>query len=330
MRGWRVAANALAGALGFSLLTGCGQELDAGHDRPHGPLPVDARNPLVLVNDGPHDNWAGEYAVLLASAGSELAGIIVNANDDWPDIQSNVGGFRELVSAARASGIEGLPDPIASVGAKLVVPASGRVEDTRPNRAEGALFLVDVSRRLALPYRPLVIATGGALTDVADAFLIDPEIVDRVVVVSSLGSVSASGAEMGLPNGNHDPWADKIVAERFRYVQVSAFYDQLGDVPDSRVGELPDNALGEWIASKRPNLWHWMPASDQVSVLAAGLPAFVTAVERVAPALDEPAAEAGPLLVTDRAGSAWLVTACDGAAATARFWELLRATRSAP
>ena len=66
----------LAGGAG-----GCTQTLDAGSNRPHGRLPVDERNPIVLVNDGAHDNWQGEYAVLLANGGGPpLAGIIVNAS----------------------------------------------------------------------------------------------------------------------------------------------------------------------------------------------------------------------------------------------------------
>ena len=46
---------------------------------------------------------------------------------------------------------------------------------------------------------------------------------------------------MGIPNGEMDPWADTIVAGRFRYVQVSAFYDQLTDVTGgpTRVSHLP-------------------------------------------------------------------------------------------
>jgi len=64
-----------------------------------------------------------------------------------------------------------------------------------------ALFLIDASKRLSLAYRPLVIVPGAPLTDVADAYLVDPTIVDRVYVVSSLGSVTSSGGSMGSPNG---------------------------------------------------------------------------------------------------------------------------------
>jgi len=316
------------------LLAACGQTLDAGHDRPHGVLPVDERNPVILLNDGAYDNWSGEYAVLLANGGgSPLAGIIVDQTSDWPDIQTNFGGYRDLVAAASASGLQNLPDPIASIGPPLVMPANGNIDETRPNRSDGALTIVNLSRTLSLPYRRVVIATGGALTDVADAYLVDHSVTERVVVVSSLGSTSNSGGAMGLPNGQGDPWADVIVASKFQYVQVSAWYDQLTDVPSSSLSKLPNNPLGAWIASKQPNLWQWSPASDQVSVLAVGLPAFATAIERVAPtgSLDagrtgDAGATAGPDLATDQSGPDWLVTACDGAAATSLFWKVLLAT----
>jgi hypothetical protein len=304
---------------------GCTQTFDAGHNEPSGILPVDQRNPIILLNDGAYDNWSGEYAILLANGGgSPLAEIIVDENSDWPDIETNVGGYRDLVAAAIASGLHDLPDPIASIGAPLVMPASGKIEETQANRSEGALRIVATSSKLGSPYRPVVIATGGALTDVADAYLVDPTVTDRVVVVSSLGSASSTGGGMGKPNGNSDPWADFIVASKFRYVQVSAWYDQLTDVPDSSVPTLPNNALGAWIAAKQPNLWQWSPASDQVAVLAVGLPKFATAIQRVSPtgAVDG-GATAGPDLTTDQSGSGWIVTGCDGTAATTRFWEIL-------
>jgi hypothetical protein len=304
---------------------GCTQTFDAGYNQQSGILPVDQRNPIILLNDSAYDNWSGEYAILLANGGgSPLVDIIVDETPDWPDIQTNVAGYRDLVIAAGASGMKNLPDPIASIGAPLVMPASGNIDETKANRSEGALRIVSTSSTLGSPYRPVVIATGGALTDVADAYLVDHSVVDRVVVVSSLGSATDTGGGMGKPNGTGDPWADFIVASKFRYVQVSAWYDQLTDVPNSSVPQLPNNALGAWMAAKQPGLWTWSPASDQVAVLAVGLPSFATAIERVSPvgaiAGD---ATAGPDLATDQGGRGWVVTACDGTVATTMFWEIL-------
>src|SRR6266567_2976420 len=77
-------------ALAIAVIAGgCTETLDAGYNDPSGLLPVDQRNPLILLNDGAYDNWSGEYAVLLANGGgSPLAAIIVNETSAWPDIQT--------------------------------------------------------------------------------------------------------------------------------------------------------------------------------------------------------------------------------------------------
>jgi hypothetical protein len=315
-----------AAQLALALLAfGCSETRDLGSSAPHGLLPVDERNPILLANDGASDNWQGEYAVLLANRGGpKLAGIIVNTSSAWPDIDTNIAGWRGLVAAARASGLRGIPDPTTSTGAPLVRPASGQIKDTTPNRSEGARLILDTSASLSLPYRPLVVVTGGRLTDVADAYLMDPTVVERIVVVSSLGTTNATGGAMGQPNGEMDPWADSIVTAGLRYVQVSAFYDQLTDVPTSRLADLPANPLGDWIAAKQPNILNLVQAADQVGVVAVGVTSFVTAVEHAsAAALVGTGAAAGPDLGADPNGPLWLVTESAGADATDRFWKLL-------
>jgi hypothetical protein len=307
------------------LALGCSESRNLGSSVPHGLLPVDERNPILLANDGASDNWQGEYAVLLANGGGpKLAGIIVNASPAWPNIDANIAGWRGLVSAARASGLRNIPDPITSVGSPLVRPASGQIEATTPNRSEGARLIVDASTQLSLLYRPLVVATGGRLTDVADAYLMDPTVADRIVVVSSLGTTTPTGGAMGQPNGEMDPWADAIVTARLRFVQVSAFYDQLTDVPTSRLPELPSNPFGAWIAAKQPGIFNLAQAADQVGVAAVGIPTFPTAVKRASmTALVGGGATAGPDLADDPAGPLWLVTQSDSREATGRFWTLL-------
>src|SRR5262245_18132063 len=181
-------------AVAFATVVGaCTQTLDAGSNRPHGRLPVDERNPVVLTNHGIEDNWQGEYAVLLADSGTlKLDGIIISTSPLFPELETNVSGWRALVEAARASGLRYIPDPTPSVGPPLVRPTDGAIEKTTMNGSAGARAILAASHRLGLPYRPLVILTGGRLTDVADAYLIDPTVADRVVVVSSLGTATAS------------------------------------------------------------------------------------------------------------------------------------------
>ena len=129
---------------------------------------------------------------------------------------------------------------------------------------------------------------------------------------------------MAAPNGEMDPWADAIVSARFRFVQVSAFYDQLADVPSSRLAELPDNQLGAWIAAKQAQVWDLPESADQVALMAVGVPSFAVAIARVSAPTDiGPGATAGPDLRTDPNGSAWLVSQCASADASDRFWQVL-------
>jgi hypothetical protein len=73
------------------LAMGCAESRNLGSSVPHGLLPVDERNPILLANDGVTDNWQGEYAVLLANGGGpKLAGIIVNTSGPWPNLDTNM------------------------------------------------------------------------------------------------------------------------------------------------------------------------------------------------------------------------------------------------
>jgi hypothetical protein len=304
-----------------------GGTLDAGRDLPHGWLPVDERNPVIIANDSATDNWTGEYAMLLAnSGGPPLAGVIVNPSPYWPDLARNVDGWDQLIAAARASGLRKIPDATGSAGDPLVRPADGNIESTTPNSSDGAKLIVELSARLSLPWRPVVVVTGSRLTEVADAYLMDRSVVDRVVVVSSLGdTASGGGGIMGWPNGELDPWADWIVGQRFRYVQVNGYYDQLGDVTTARSADLPANPLGTWMAAKVPKLFQTPMASDQIGVLVVGLPTFVTAVDRaVADSSATFDATTGPPLRAQPDGSVWVVPSCDAAMAADRLWKMLQ------
>lgn len=289
-------------------------------------LPVGPKNPVILCNDNVYDNWQGEYALLLAEAARQpLAGIVVSTGSSWQDLDANLRGWQDIVTRARESGLANVPDPVRSASQVLRRPADGLIESTVPNDSEGARFIVQTSQRLAQPGLPVVVATGGRLSEVADAYLIDPTVATRIVVVSSLGTGFSEGeplARMGMPNGEEDPWADTIVVQRLPYVQVSAFYDQLTDVPEQRVAELPNNPFGDWIRAKRGEILSIQVAADQVSVIAVGIPEFVKSVVRVSQSGSD---RDQPTLAADPNGTAWLVTESNGAAATSRLWQLLLA-----
>jgi hypothetical protein len=299
----------------------CGGRLDAGWDEPRGVLPVDERNPILLCNDGYSDNWEGEYAILFASTGSaSLVGIVVNDGWPWTNIDDNMSGWRQMVDAARDSGLRNIPDPLASPSSTLVRPSDEDVDSTTPNESDGARFIIEASYQWSQPFRPLVVVTGGRLTDVADAYLMDHTLPERIVVVSSLGAANTDGAEMGVPNGELDTWANIIVAQKFRYVQVSAYYDQSLDVPSSLLAQLPTNAFTSWINTKQPDIKN---AYDQVGLLVVVLPAVVSSVTPVVQ--QGTSSNNMPLLVRDSDGPDLLVTQVSGALAAARFGEMLLA-----
>lgn len=307
--------------------SGCGGTLDAGHNVPHGSLPVDERNPVIIQNDSASDNWIGEYAFLFANnGGPPIAGIIVCASNYWPDLNANVTGWEKLVNAARASGFEQIPELTVSAGAPLMKPDDGKIDSTVPNHSSGAQKIIDLSRERSLPERPVVVLVGTQLTDLADAYLIDRTVVERVVVVATLGMLQAPKAVMTGPNGDLDPWADWIVAQRFKYVQISVYYDQTADVTTSELGDLPQDAFGRFIADKQPNISTNQLATDQVAVLAVGLPQFVTAVHRssadTSAGFGNPRGQ-GPPLVPDSKGHAFVVTQIAAPLAASRFWRML-------
>src|ERR1051325_5275502 len=138
----RLAAADLTGGVFLATLAvaACTETLDAGHnDRPHGLLPVDERNPVILYQDDWSGDWLGEYAVLLAnSGGPPLAGIVVNASKIWTDLNINTSGWRDLVTAASSSGLQNVPEVTPSAGAPLTMPANGQIDSTVANGSAGA------------------------------------------------------------------------------------------------------------------------------------------------------------------------------------------------
>lgn len=303
------------------LFAGCTETLDAGFNHP---LPVDQTNPVILYQDDWSGDWLGEYAVLLAkNGGPPLAGIIINASKTWGDLNTNTSGWNDLVNAARASGLT-VPEVTSSEGGALTMPANGQIDSTTANNSLGAQRIRDLSTQFSQPDLPVVVVSGTSLTDVADAYLIDHSVVDRVVVIAALGGYHAPNASMNAPNGDMDPWADWIVAQRFRYIQASAYYDQTADVTMTDLPSLPQNELGDRFATKLPNIINVPQAADQVALLAMGLPGFTVSAQRMSPdtsgGFD---GTHGPPLVPDANGNDWVVTQIAGPLARQSLWQML-------
>jgi hypothetical protein len=311
------------------LVASCNESFNAGASKHEGLLPVDGRNPVLLINDSVYENWMGEYALLLANSGVlNLDGIIVTAGGNNKDIGANYAGWRDMVEAARTAGMRNIPELTTSTNDVLKRPSSGVIEETPFRYSSGAELIVEESKRLYLPYRPVVVVAGSPLTDVAIAYLQDNSVAERIWVVASVGNLtsSGSGADMGRPNGEMDSWASTIVASKFHYIQVSARYDSQDEFPDGQPQNLPDNAFVRWIANKQSRIWKGNPeASDQVSIAAVAIPDFVTAYMHVSLDTTADAGGGGPVLQqSDTAGRLILVDKISENAAVNRFWQMLR------
>ena len=145
------------------------------------------------------------------------------------------------------------------------------------------------------------------------------------MVVSALGGAASGGSVMGWPNGELDAWADWIVGQRFRYIQVNGYYDQLGDVTAAKAANLPANPFGAWMAAKVSSVFQIAMSSDQIGVLAVGVPTFVTAVSgaRSSTPPRRSTRRRGRRLLAQADGSAWVVPSCDSAMAADRLWKML-------
>lgn len=319
--------------VGFLLLAvGCGGTLDVGRDVPHGLLPVDERNPIILYQDDWSGDWLGEYAVLLANnGGPPLAGIVINTSPFWTDLDANAGGWTNLLTAARASGLKNLPEVTPSAGGPLTRPPDEQIESTVGNDSAGAELMVQLSRKLSTPARPVAIVTTTSFTDLANAYFLDRSIVDRVVVVFAAGSYQAPNGILNRPNGDMDPWADWIVTQRYRFVHVGTWYDQTADIPDARLPDLPPNPFGTWIRNKQPQIIDITTAADQVALLSFALPGFTKAVQPAAPDTSGPfSSTQGPNIVPNANGKGWLVTDIAAPLGSSWLWRVLSSGALAP
>ncbi len=96
------------------------------------------------------------------------------------------------------------------------IPASQRIEDTVPFKTPAAYKIVEEARDCTAR-NPLIVIVGGRATCVADAYLIDPTIADKVIVAQYLDYVGDDGHLPGY-NIQQDMWAANIVLKNFRVV----------------------------------------------------------------------------------------------------------------
>ena len=213
---------------------------------------------ILFTNDGDIDVYGIEYAMALASSGEiDLVGIVADCgsgtggNDPEPYVKTWEYGKREyddIVGKAIRSGMINIPSPVAGSHWALERPASGEIADTIPIDTPGSRLIIEKANE-ATPENPLYIVTGGPLTSVADAYLINPSIADKIIVVSVLGDED----EMSGYNAAIDYWATYIVLEKLQSIQCQETkFLPIVMKADLPISDIPDTELRRFMIHKDP------------------------------------------------------------------------------
>lgn len=177
-------------------------------------LPHDC--PVVYDNDWLRDTNDDEYLLAKAHLGkADLRGFILS-KDEWNrgrqyKVEDGRKDFEHDLAIARRAGFRNVPWLTIGADRLLTRPASGKIEDSEPVASAGTDLIVREARR-ASPEQPLVVIVGGPLCTVASAYLSDPAIAGRMVVMMT---------DIDGYNGT-DAWANYIVATRCKLVNFGA------------------------------------------------------------------------------------------------------------
>ncbi len=234
-------------------------------------------NPLVYDNDWWFDTPDKNYLWAKASLGqANLRGNIVTRDMwDWQKgylykLQQGMDDAAKSIGIARRSGLKNIPDPVPGCDSVFERPVSGKIEDTKVVPSKGSELIVAEARR-ATAGKPLIVFVGGPLNTVANAYLLDPSIAERMVVFMT---------DLRGYNGK-DAWANYIVATRCKLINYGAhiWWPQRPEppvMPLERFAELPQNEMTADLY--RIAKWFWDRSTkaepDRDDGFADGAPIF--------------------------------------------------------
>ena len=186
--------------------------LPFGSDSQH-ELPLYKDCPVIYDNDDHRDTYTDEYLLALSSLGEiDLKGIITTYSPD--EYQEFVNGREEIMALAKRSRLKNLPKLFVGTNKKLTQPENNSVEETIPLDIDGSHFIVEIAKKSSFS-KPLVIISGGQLTSIANAYLLDTSIADKIVVMGIFG------ANKITYNAGLDVWAWTIILAKFRVVAIT-------------------------------------------------------------------------------------------------------------
>ena len=180
-----------------------------GRERNYRNLPFGRSSPVIFSVSTLGKYYGAYYMVGLAFRGEiRLAGLQSSQGDrqQEPLFESFLVEARKLQRYAPGS----FPLPVRGTVSPLRVPASGKFKDTQSLKSAATSQILEQARK-AIPARPLVFLCHGSATDLACAWLKEPGIAKRVVVVAAIPLKKSIWWQ-------RDPWAAQIVLRHFRCV----------------------------------------------------------------------------------------------------------------
>ncbi len=176
-------------------------------------------------NDDNRDVYTQEFLLALAASGTiKLVGTSTSTpvTPFNPYVTAQQAGefgmgMTEIQSVAGQSWTLDVPPVTQEVlVGHFPVPPSGLIEDTVPLNSVVGNAIVAAAHLHGTAEKPLFVACGGPLTAVADAYLIDPTIADKIVV-TWLGGTLAGFTEY---NSSADGWGNAVAA---KYLRITMF-----------------------------------------------------------------------------------------------------------
>jgi hypothetical protein len=216
-------------------------------------MTVDSSNPLVYINDIPPDNFNAELALGMGSHndGVNLRGYIHEfPRVPWWESDRKYRETRTRLNAAHwetfakavDSGFTNIPDPNAGLYRRHEMPESGSISDTEPIGSPGTQSIIEAASD-ASTENPLVVAVGGPLCTLADAYLTDPSIRDSLVVFCRIRP------DVNRWNELLSGWSLTVVIRKLETVMCPGQGAPL--IERSRVKEsLPDEPLRSYMLNK--------------------------------------------------------------------------------
>jgi len=280
---------------------------------------------VVFDNDDHRDTYTEEMLMLAEHLGIlDLKAVMTTyKHREYPTF---VTGREEIRQKAIQANLRVDYTLFSGTNHTLTVPASGRIADTEPLDIAGSRFIVKEAKK-ATSEAPLAVLTGGQLTSVANAYLLDSTIADRVIVVGLFGAPDIDY------NANLDAWAWVIILAKLNVVSFK-FRETNGDfgraflqmplVPKNRLKEtLPFNVFTQWMIDKRHPSQPLPQKDADGHALAALLDEhYISAYRRWSFQRIDPHTH-HPVLVADPKGKVYEILDADQAIGSKAYWDIL-------